>query len=161
MPEIAQAGPADSSDIAALINRAYEVERFFVLGDRTSTDRVRAAMATGRFLVHRSDAGVIDGCVFVEIEGRTGKFGMLAVDPSGQRQGLGARLIEAAESDAQAAGCTRMAIRVVNLRTDLIPRYQRLGYVETGREPYDHRPTVQDCDFVVMEKALRVHSQGA
>jgi hypothetical protein len=48
-----------------------------------------------------------------------------------------------------------MEIRVVNLRTDLIPRYERLGYAETGAiEPYEHRPTIRDCHFVVMRKAL-------
>jgi GNAT superfamily N-acetyltransferase len=154
--EIARASPDDSSDVAALINRAYEVERFFVLGDRTSAARVRAAMATGAFLIHRDPAGRVDGCVFVESDGTSGTFGMLAVDPAGQRQGLGARLIEAAEAYARTAGCARMSIRVVNLRRDLIPRYQRLGYVQVGEEPYDHRPTVQPCHFVVMTKALRI-----
>jgi hypothetical protein len=47
-----------------------------------------------------------------------------------------------------------MTIKVVNLRTDLLLRYERLGYAATGTEPYVHRPVLQPCHFVLMEKPL-------
>jgi GNAT superfamily N-acetyltransferase len=151
---IAPAGHEDTVAIAGLVNLAYGVESFFVAGDRTSPQKVREAMETGTFLIAHDETGDVAGCVHVEIEGRRGSFGMLAVEPAEQRHGWGGRLIDAAEQYARAAGCDSMDIRVVNLREDLLPRYRRLGYVAIGTEPYDHRPTIRDCHFILMRKAL-------
>lgn len=154
------ATPADADAIAALVNRAYEVEAFFVAGDRTSAAEVRRLMADGRFLViDREEAsGGIMGCVFTSVEAGRGYFGMLAVAPDAQKRGFGRALIDACEFAARAAGCRVMTIKVVNLRTDLLDRYARLGYVATGTAPYDHRPVIQPCHFVEMEKRLRRHA---
>jgi N-acetylglutamate synthase-like GNAT family acetyltransferase len=146
---------SDADAIAALVNRAYEVEAFFVAGDRTNAADVRRLMTEGRFLVIEPDtSGDIVGCVFTSIEGDRGYFGMLAVAPDAQRRGLGRAMIEACEAAARAAGGRVMTIKVVNLRTDLLQRYQRLGYHVTTTDPYVHRPVLQPCHFVNMEKAL-------
>jgi GNAT superfamily N-acetyltransferase len=152
---IVPADHEDAGEIARLVNLAYEVERFFVLGDRTSPDRVRAAMDMGAFLVVRNDSHDIIGCVYVETRDRRGTFGMLAVDPRAQGRGWGGQLIDAAEERARDAGCDTMEIQVVNLREELFPRYWKLGYVAVGTRPYEHRPTIQDCHFVVMTKTLK------
>lgn len=146
----------DAEAIAALVNRAYEVEAFFVAGDRTSAADVRRLMTEGRFLVVGRDesSGDIAGCVFTSVDGDRGYFGMLAVAPDAQRHGLGRALIEACEAAARAVGGRVMTIKVVNLRTDLLRRYERLGYRATTTEPYVHRPVLQPCHFVNMEKAL-------
>ena len=47
-----------------------------------------------------------------------------------------------------------MEILVVNLRDDLFPRYERLGYVAVGQAPYVHRPTTRPCHFIRMAKTL-------
>lgn len=148
--------PADAESIAALVNRAYEVEAFFVAGDRTDAGEVRRLMNEGRFLVIDRDeppAGIA-GCVFTSVEGDRGYFGMLAVAPEAQRRGLGRVMIETCESAARGAGCRVMTIKVVSLRADLLRRYERLGYLVTGTEPYVHRPVIQPCHFVDMEKPL-------
>jgi hypothetical protein len=46
-----------------------------------------------------------------------------------------------------------MDLRIVNLRADLPPFYRRLGYVETGTEPFaaDAKPS-QPCHFIKMSK---------
>jgi GNAT superfamily N-acetyltransferase len=150
-----RAGPDDAEVIARLVNRAYEVERFFVLGDRTSADEVRRLMATSLFFVGESDEGEPVATVQVEIRGEVGAFGMLAVDPAAQGQGWGRRFIEESEAIARAAGCRRMEIRVVNVRTDLFPLYRRFGYADTGAiETYVDRPIVQPVHFVVMARTL-------
>src|SRR5262245_44825492 len=155
MMTIRRGRPADAANIAALVNTAYEVERFFVEGDRTSAADVVRQMGEGTFLVGEASDGTVAGCIFVEIASRAAAFGMLAVDPACQGQGLGRRLVDAAESHAGDAGGDSMEIRVVNLRTDLFPRYERWGYALTGgTEPYDHRVTIRDCHFVVMRKPL-------
>ena len=68
MTALRTAGPADAGAVTALINAAYQVERFFVDGDRTSEDEVRRHMARGTFLVAEQDGAPI-GCVYTEQRG--------------------------------------------------------------------------------------------
>jgi ribosomal protein S18 acetylase RimI-like enzyme len=147
--------PGDADAVSRVVNVAYEAERFFVEGDRTSPQEVRALMEQGTFLVAIAPGESLVGCVYVETLDGLGAFGMLAVDPAAQGRGLGWRLVKAAEAHARAANCSAMAIHVVNVRSDLFPFYRRLGYRETGAtEPYVHRPTIRPCYFVIMRKAL-------
>lgn len=143
----------DAAAIARIVNHAYEVERFFVLGDRTAPDDVVAHMSRGVFLV-AVDAEQLVGSVYVEVDGDCGSFGMLAVDPLRQGAGIGGQLIDAAEHHIRQGGGRAVEIQVVNLRTDLLPRYRRLGFAEIGTAPYVHRPTVQAVHFIVMRKEL-------
>jgi GNAT superfamily N-acetyltransferase len=145
----------DVPDLLLVINAAYEVEKFFVDGDRTDEKTIRRMMRAGVFLMAREASGRLAGCVYVELRGERGYFGMLSVDPALQGQGLGRRLVDAAEHYARAHGCTAMDIRVVNLRTELPPFYERLGYVETGEvEPVDDPRAKQPFYFVTMSKPL-------
>lgn len=143
----------DAPSITRIVNHAYEVERFFVLGDRTAPDDVVAHMRRGVFLV-AVDAEHLVGSVYVEVDGDCGSFGMLAVDPSRQGAGIGGRLIDAAEQHIREGGARAVEIQVVNVRTDLLPRYRRLGFVEIGTAPYVHRPIIQAVHFILMRKEL-------
>ena len=148
------AAPADAPAVAALINTAYVVEAFFKVGDRTSTEEVLDLMRRGHFLVLESD-GRLDGAVYVEVETDRGYFGMLSTAPSRQKQGLGTRLVTAAEDFCRDAGCRYMELHVVNLRTELPPYYRKLGYDEQGTGPFpDPETATQPCHFVVMRKPL-------
>jgi len=150
---IADAG--DVSDVVALVCLAYRVETFFLEGDRTNAGDVRARMARGQFLLLEDSQGGLAGCVCVEVRGERGYFGMLAIDPARQRQGLGAQLVAAAEVHCRTAGCAEMEIDVVNLRTELPPFYRRLGYTENGSRPFpDEERARIPCHLVVMAKAL-------
>jgi GNAT superfamily N-acetyltransferase len=113
-------------------------------------------MEAGVFLVAVDEHDQPVGCVHVRADGDAGAgtFGMLAVDPARQGQGLGRRLIEAAEGYVLERGGRMMEILVVNLREDLLRLYRQLGYAATGVRPYVHRPTTQPCHFVVMQKPL-------
>lgn len=146
---------ADAEAISALVNAAFKVERFFIDGDRIDPGKVREMLGTGKYLLAEDDGGLI-ACVYVELRGQRAYFGLLGVDPSRQGQGLGRRMVEEAESDARAAGCEFIDLRIVNLRTELPPFYHRLGYVETGTEPFaaDAKPS-RPCRFIVMSKRLR------
>lgn len=150
-----RAGAPDVPRIAQLINAAFAVERFFVDGDRIAAAEVEDYLAKGTFLTLDDAGGEPVACVYVELHGDRGYFGLLSVDPSCQRGGLGRRLIAAAEDLCRAAGCTAMDIKVVNLRTELPPIYRRLGYVETGTAPWPAEGTTrQPCHFVIMTKRL-------
>jgi len=151
------AGLADAGVITAVINAAYQVERFFIDGDRTSEDEVRRYMAKGAFLVAEED-GRPAGCVYIEQRGDRGYFGLLAVDPAQHGKGLGRTLVEAAEERLRRAGCIAMDISVVDLRTELPPFYRRLGYVETGTAPFpDPEKATRPCHFILMSKPLNGH----
>jgi GNAT superfamily N-acetyltransferase len=152
--EIRVARTDDASAIATLITLAYRVEDFFITGDRTDAADVKRLMQDGAFLVLEED-GVLVGAVYVQVRARSGYFGMLSVDPSRQREGLGRRLIDAAEEWCRTAGCTEMEIEVVSLRTELPPFYERLGYVLAGTRPFPdlHKSRIR-CEFLVMKRKL-------
>jgi GNAT superfamily N-acetyltransferase len=149
-----RASADDADAIAALINRAYEVEKFFVEGDRTSADEVRGLQRDGWFLVVDGGAGLA-GSIYVRVRGERGYFGLLAVEPGQHRRGLGRRLIDAAEAACRDQGCRWMDLRVVNLRSELPPWYRSLGYEECGTEPFtDGVDTKLPCHFIRMSKSL-------
>jgi len=79
---------------------------------------------------------VLAGCVYIELRGERGYFGLLAVEPQRQRSGIGARLIAAAEQQCRSAGCRFMDLTFVNVRRELPAYYQRFGYVENGVLPF-------------------------
>jgi hypothetical protein len=76
----------DAEGVANPVNTAFRPERFFVDQDRTNPDKVRALVETGKFLLPE-DSGSRVGCVYVELRGERGYFGLLSVDPGRQRSG--------------------------------------------------------------------------
>jgi predicted N-acetyltransferase YhbS len=142
---------ADTDAIAALVNAAFKVERFFIDRDRIDPGKVREMLGTGKYLL-ADDNGALIACVYVELRGERAYFGLLGVDPSRQGEGLGRKMVEQAEDYARAACCEFMDLRIV---TELPPFYRRLGYVETGTEPFaaDAEPS-QPCHFIKMSKPL-------
>jgi GNAT superfamily N-acetyltransferase len=144
----------------ALINSAFRVaEEFFCFEDRITLEEVERLFTAGTFLVaearERGDR-LLAGCVYVELkDGDRSYLGLLSVDPSQQKNGLGSLLMTAAENHCRELGSRSMEIYIVNLRTELTPFYQRRGYVETGMLPFP--PDVQTkepCHFITMSKQL-------
>ena len=148
------AQPEDAESIAHLVNAAFRPERFFISEDRTNPDKVRALLQKGKFLL-AEEAGTLTACVYVELQGDRGYFGLLAVDPALQSSGLGSRLIAAAEDECRSAGCRFMDLTIVNLRTELPVFYNRFGYTESGTLPFpsDQHPN-QPCHLIRMQKPL-------
>jgi GNAT superfamily N-acetyltransferase len=157
----------DAADLARIINDAFIVEAFFKIGDRTSAEEIAALMnAGGEFLVldnvepetgtgTGTGTGTLTGCVYLKCTGDRGYFGMLSIAPAQQRQGLGRRLIDAAEARARERNCRVMDIHIVNLREELPPYYRRFGYAETGVLPFsDPGRASRPCFFIVMSKPL-------
>ncbi len=134
-PQMRTAQPADAPAIARLVNDAFRSERFFIDADRTDPEKVEALFRKGSFLILFED-GVLAGCVYTEIRGERGYFGLLAVHPQRQRSGLGTHLIAAAEQHCRSAGCRFMDLTFVNVRRELPAYYQRFGYIESGVLPF-------------------------
>jgi len=157
---VRRAQPADASALAELVNRAYEVEQFFVDGDRTTADEIRKLVTSsspkGTFLVLEAK-GALAAAVYVEASrdpAQGGYIGMLSVDPGFQGMGLGTRLVRIAEAMCEAMGATWVRLRIINLREELGRWYRSLGYHEVGTAPYTHRPVKQPCHFVEMRRSL-------
>jgi len=148
------AGTADAEAITRLINAAFEVERFFIDHDRIAVEEVRTRLGTGTFILAEEN-GVLNGCVYVEPGAERAYLGLLSVGPSLQRSGVGKRLVKAGEEFCRAAGCRFMDLRIVNVRTELPPFYEKLGYQPNGTEPFpeEAQPRIP-CHFVVMSKPL-------
>ncbi len=151
---VRKAKVAQADAIAGLINRAFAVERFFIDGDRINPDQVRQLFSSGEFLVAHDDNALV-GCVYVEKRGERSYLGLLSIDPARQGSGLGSRLMAAAENHAQGMGSHVMDLRVVSLRRELPGFYRRLGYVETGTEPFPEEARLKaPCHLVTMSKGL-------
>ena len=145
----------DFEAVMCLINTAFEVERFFKAEDRVNIPMLQEYFRKGVFLVSEEE-GRLTGCVFVELKTGRAYLGLLSVDPSLQKNGIGRRLTAAAEEFARESGAHFMDITVVNLRTELPPIYEKLGYKVTGTAPFPavQMPITQPCHFICMSKEL-------
>lgn len=154
--EIRFADTADVPAVTRLINQAFVVERFFKAGDRLDENEVHHLLQKGRFLL-LEDEGQLQGCVYVELHGDRAYLGLLSTNPQRQRGGIGTRLTSAAEEFARESGCRWMDLRVVNLREELPPIYQKFGYEISGREELPEemlKNFTQPCYFIRMSKEL-------
>jgi ribosomal protein S18 acetylase RimI-like enzyme len=152
---IRMATEADLDALLRLTNIAFEVERFFKNEDRLDASTLRSYFDKGNFLVLEEDGRLI-ASVYVQRKGDRAYLGLLSVDPSQQRRGLGRRITAAAEEFAREMGARFMDITVVNLRTELPAIYEKLGYRITGTAPFpsDQMPVTQPCHFICMTKEL-------
>src|SRR5882724_879002 len=153
--KIRQAATADADEVARIINAAFEIEREFRRGERTSASGILASlsMKQGIFLV-AEDGGRLIGAVEVRVDGDAGYFGMLAVETTVRRGGIGRALVEAAEAYCRNAGCSVMTMSTGENRTELIPYYEKMGYRVTAVEPSTTAAFKYPIRVVKMEKPL-------
>jgi GNAT superfamily N-acetyltransferase len=145
----------DADSIARLVNIAFLAERFFIERDRTNPADIRAHMQKGKFLLAEEGPHLL-GCIYYELRGERGYFGMLSVDLSYQGKGVGRQLVAAVEKIFRDAGCKFSDMKIVNVRTELHDIYTCWGYSETGTAVYDDpHPTKIPVHFVNMSKPLR------
>jgi len=146
---------SDAPQITSLINAAFRIaEEFFIDGNRITMLEVEQLFDSGVFLV-RGDEAELNACIYVEPRGERSYFGLLSVNPSLQKAGLGSMLINAAEAYAKEGGARFIDILSVNLLEDLPDFYGKRGYVMTGTSPLpDGLETKLPCHFVNMSKRL-------
>jgi hypothetical protein len=151
---VRQAGKADVSAVTTLVNRAFEIERFFKDGDRTDARGVAAMLRLGKILLLTCEERIV-ACVFVKQAGDRLYAGMLAADPDWPVPRAGLRLMDETEVYARAAGCKWLDIRIVSVRPELNRLYRRRGFVETGTEPGDSiNSATVPVHFITMTKPL-------
>ena len=160
----------DVSAIVALVESAYRgesglrgwtTESHLLDGQRTDAADVGALIARpdSRLLLAARDGALVASC-HVERRGADGYFGMFAVDPAEQGNGLGKQVLARAERIARELWqCRAMRMTVIVQREELIAWYVRRGYRRTGEYqpfPYgDERfgiPRRDDLRFEVLVK---------
>jgi len=133
---IRRATPADADAVSEITDQAYA--RYLPLLGRKPqpmTADHRAMIVDHQvWLVMEGDRAqaileLIDepGCTLVY---------SVAVRPDVQKRGLGRRLLAWAEREASQAGHERIRLYTNARMEDNLRLYARLGYAETGREPY-------------------------
>jgi ribosomal protein S18 acetylase RimI-like enzyme len=172
--QIRLASVADTDALVSLVNSVYRgessrvgwtTEADLLDGQRTDRDALQD------FLSRSPDLSVmlvgiikdqIIACLQLEHLGDEAHLGMLSVQASDQRQGLGRQMISAAEQHARWAWHARyLTIDVIHLRHELIEWYRRRGFELTGERhefPYgDARfglPKRDDLWFISLCKTL-------
>ncbi len=146
----------DITAIVRVVNRAYRVEDFFVIGDRTDESDIRERIARpGACFLVIDDGDRLAGSVYVELRGRRGYFGLLAVDPDRRKQGVARSLVDAVQDHCRAAGCLDLDMDIVNLRQELPAFYAKLGFTPVATAPFPHPNKLKrDAHLVLMTKPL-------
>ncbi len=166
------ATPADIPALVALVTSAYRgetskqgwtTEADMLDGQRVDADSLRDDIERphSRVLLAEQD-GELLACAHVAVEDGAGYFGMFAVRPDRQGDGLGKHVIAEAERVAREDwGLPAMRMTVIDIRDELIAFYERRGYRRTGLKkpfPYgDERfgiPKRDDLRFELLEKPL-------
>ena len=153
---IRKADDGDVEMLTALINRAYEpAESFLYDGPRVTAGEIRQKLHRDAFLMVIGRESETRGAVYVECRGEIGYFGLLAVPPEHQGNGVGQSLVRAAEQFCRNAGCHTLEIEVVNHRRSLISYYAKCGYAVTGERPFNFDMLRVPSHFLILRKALR------
>ena len=151
------ATPAQSQDLAHLINSAYRgeyselgwtSEAKILGGQRTDPEELERLIKTPHNqieLAYEDRSEKLIGCVHLVQElPDTLYFGMLTVEPKLQGQGFGKILLNLVENVAKGYGLKRIRFTAIPTRTELIAFYERRGFKATGKsEPFP----IQDPKF--------------
>ncbi|RYZ69812.1 MAG: GNAT family N-acetyltransferase [Lysobacteraceae bacterium] len=163
---------ADIDPIIALVTSAYRgdasrqgwtTEADLLDGQRIDAEALRHDIQQPHSLVLLAlQEGELMACAHLAIDQGAGYFGMFAVSPGHQGNGLGKQVMAEAERlvrDEWQLPAMRMT--VIDVRDELISFYERRGYSRTGiKKPFpygDERfgiPRRDDLRFEILEKTL-------
>ena len=172
-PRFRRAAEADVLAIVALVESAYRgnasrvgwtTEADLLDGQRTDAEAVTDIVCApdSAILLAEADGELMACCQLERRPPAVAYFGMFSVQPGGQGQGVGRRVLAEAERIARDEwAATTMIMTVLAQRTELIAWYERRGYRRTGeRRPFpygDERygiPRRPDLVFEVLAKLL-------
>jgi GNAT superfamily N-acetyltransferase len=124
------ATPDDIDVLVPLINAAYDSTESHIFHGTHRTDRDDISKLIDGMIIAELDDRVA-ACIHIDASGDPAHYGLLAVDVSLRRSGLGSLLIDHAERAARSAGASAIAIEVVK-QANLLPFYEQRGYMVTG-----------------------------
>lgn len=149
----------DIADIVNITNEAFMADSYFKkpqFVNRTNEGFVEQVLNNGqkeKFLVFEKEGKVL-GSVHIswELDTKCGHFGMLSVSTSARKQGIGATLVNGVEEyflKFFGGPCT-ITMPVIHSRKDLIPFYEKKGYVCIDTVPFVYPEIIKDGHFVEM-----------
>lgn len=162
----------DIPALVALINSAYRgegskqgwtTEADLIGGLRTDEEDLTGIFKDPdtTFLKYSNEAGELTGCMRLQQRGNRLYLGMLTVAPTLQAQGLGKKLLKAADEMAKTKQCQAIFMTVFSVRPELIAWYERHGYRKTGEViPFQHNEKYEvvseglKLEFLVLEKPV-------
>ena len=163
---------ADLPNLVSLVNSAYRgdtskkgwtTEADLLDGIRTDEEALyKMIHELGSIILKCSNENdELVGCVYLQKQEKKMYLGMLTVSPFVQAQGIGKKLMSAAEEYAQQQGCSSVIMTVITVRHELIQWYERRGYCLTNeRRPFPKDPRFgipkQPLEFAVLEKKFEV-----
>jgi len=122
----------------------------------------KLAVGDGLFLVGEQNGRIV-ATVMAGYDGVRGWIYRVAVPPGDQRQGIGRRMLEAAEKALTERGCRKINLQVRGTNTGVIAFYERCGYgvddvVSLGKPlpikdgPGDPVPTIRVTDEITLSQ---------
>ena len=171
MKNISTAERADIPALISLLNSAYRGEaskegwttEANLLKGNQRMDRETLTEHMGRpdalILKYSGTENNIQGCVFLQKKKSSMYLGMLAVSPDQQANGIGKKLLAAADEHARLMNCDTIHMTVISAREELIAWYLRHGYRATGESmPFTPEEKfgipMQPLEFIVLERKL-------
>ena len=151
-----------AQELFTLINNAYLVES----GNSEGSFKKEGSLRYNTIeeflpIIEGSDVSVaidkdtkeIVGCIYAPTFIDDEKVKRLYFGPlASKRRGVGKVLVQLAEKKALEERCASIDIHVINVRTDVLPWYQKNGYVIIGEKPY---PRIDMCTRDVFFYVLR------
>jgi ribosomal protein S18 acetylase RimI-like enzyme len=169
--KISGASISDIPQLLKLINSAYRGEDAkkgwtheanLIDGDiRTDENSLKQVIKTpGAAILKYEEEGSLLGCVYLQKKGDRIYLGMLSVSPDRQAQGIGKKLLDAANEHAKFNHCSVIEMTVISVRKELIQWYERNGYHPTfKREPFPNDGRFgnprQQLEFIYLEKNVQ------
>jgi predicted N-acetyltransferase YhbS len=147
---------AERRRLVGIVNAAFRRHAWLFPCDRLTEETFQLETVGTSLLVLRSAAGDIAATAAFSVKPPVLRFGMAAVVPELQGQGIGARLVSALEARARAARLDAVEAETV-VEIGNAAYYERLGYAVIGTE---HRPAgtwgaLRSFTLVHMRRALR------
>lgn len=141
--------------LVELVNAAFRRHAWLFPEDRVTEDTFQVETAGKLILALRSTSGDTAALAALAVNPPALRFGMAAVAPRLQGQGLGAKLVSALEAHARATRLEAVEMETV-VEIGNAAYYERLGYAVVDREtlPTGTWGALAPFQLVQMRKAL-------
>jgi len=162
MDKMENASKEDTEDIFDLVHRAYRtmqgwtLEFPFVGGERITHEGIRDLIERHLLFVWRKQ-GKLTATACIEKQEDCALLSLFSVHPDYQSNGVGKVALKETLNYIVQLGVQLCRIRVLEVRTELVNMYKKMGFRDTGeRIPfvYPQYSKVGTLFFIVMEKKL-------
>ena len=119
---------AQAGDEAAVVALWQACGLVVSYNDPAADFRLARGRSNSDVLIAVDPQGIVVGAVMVGHDGHRGWIYYLAADPCRRRQGIGKKLVEAAELWLEARGISKLQLLIRDTNTEVIRFYERIGF---------------------------------